>query len=73
MPRQGGQDISNDPRFLALQQEMVGLQNDLIVVQQMEDPRVAELEGALEASRSDAFKLNEEFKGVDGRFYKLKG
>jgi hypothetical protein len=67
-----GQDISNDPRFLALQQEMVGLQNDLIAVQQMEDPRVAQLEGALEASRSDALKLNDEFKGVLADFSNLK-
>ena len=68
----GGQDIANDPRFLALQQEMVGLQNDLIVAQQMEDPRILQLESALEASKSDAFKLNEEFKGVMSDFTKLR-
>jgi chromosome segregation ATPase len=68
----GGQDISKDPRFLALQQEMVGLQNDLIAAQQMQDPRVIQLEGALEASRNDALKLNEEFKGVMADFTKLK-
>jgi len=70
--RAGGQDISKDPRFLALQQEMVGLQNDLIAAQQMQDPRVLQLEGALEASREDALKLNEEFKGVMADFTKLR-
>ncbi len=68
----GGQDISNDPRFLALQQEMVGLQNDLIAAQQMKDPRIEQLEVALEDSRSDALKLNDEFKGVMEDFTKLK-
>jgi chromosome segregation ATPase len=68
----GGQDISKDPRFLALQQEMVGLQNDLIAAQQMQDPRVVQLEGALEASREDALKLNEEFKGVMADFTNLR-
>jgi chromosome segregation ATPase len=70
--RAGGQDISKDPRFLALQQEMVGLQNDLIAAQQMQDPRVVQLEGALEASRDDARKLNEEFKGVMADFTNLR-
>ena len=36
--------VSKDPRFLALQWEMVGLQNDLIAAQQMQDPRVVQLE-----------------------------
>ena len=67
-----GQDISQDPRFIALQQEMIGLQNDLIAVQQMEDPRVAQLEGALQASKADALKLNDEFKGVLADFSNLK-
>ena len=70
--RAGGQDISKDPRFLALQQEMVGLQNDLIAAQQMQDPRVVQLEGALEAIREDARKLNEEFKGVMADFTNLR-
>ena len=67
-----GQDISDDPRFLALQQEMIGLQNDLLAAQQMDDPRVLELEGALEASRSESNKLNAEFKGVLSDFTSLK-
>ena len=68
----GGQDISKDPRFLALQQEMIGLQNDLIAAQQMDDPRVIQLEGALEASRADAAQLNSEFKGVMADFTNLR-
>jgi chromosome segregation ATPase len=67
-----GQDISDDPRFLALQQEMIGLQNDLLAAQQMDDPRVLELEGALEASQSESNKLNAEFKSVLADFTSLK-
>ena len=40
-------DISNDPRFIDLQQEMLALQNDLITIQEMTDPRVKELEQKL--------------------------
>ena len=56
-------DISNDPRFIDLQQEMLALQNDLISIQEMADPRVKELEDKLQNSRDEGARLNDELLG----------
>ena len=69
--QQGG-DISNDPRFVELQQEMLALQSDLISIQEMADPRVKELEDKLRSSRDEGTRLNEELQGVMNEFSGLK-
>ena len=69
--QQGG-DISNDPRFVELQQEMLALQSDLISIQEMTDPRVKELEDKLRSSRDEGTRLNEELQGVMNEFSGLK-
>jgi chromosome segregation protein len=69
---QQGDDISNDPRFIELQQEMLALQSDLISIQEMTDPRVKELEDKLRTSRDEGTRLNEELQGVMSEFSGLK-
>ena len=69
---QQGSDISNDPRFVELQQEMLALQSDLISIQEMTDPRVKELEDKLRSSRDEGTRLNEELQGVMNEFSGLK-
>ena len=65
-------DISNDPRFIDLQQEMLALQNDLISIQEMTDPRVKELENKLQNSRDEGARLNDELLGVMNEFSTLE-
>ena len=65
-------DISNDPRFIELQQEMLALQNDLISIQEMTDPRVKELEDRLQKSRAEGARLNGELLEVVNEFSSLK-
>jgi chromosome segregation ATPase len=65
-------DISNDPRFIDLQQEMLALQNDLISIQEMTDPRVKELEDKLQNSRDEGSRLNDELLGVMSEFSALE-
>ncbi|MDA8989561.1 hypothetical protein N9H22_03760 [Opitutales bacterium] len=65
-------DISNDPRFIDLQQEMLALQNDLISIQEMADPRVKELEDKLQNSRDEGARLNDELLGVMNEFSSLE-
>ena len=65
-------DISNDPRFIDLQQEMLALQNDLISIQEMTDPRVKELESKLQNSRDEGARLNDELLGVMNEFSTLE-
>jgi len=69
---QQGSDISDDPRFVELQQEMLALQSDLISIQEMTDPRVKELEDKLRSSRDEGTRLNEELQGVMNEFSGLK-
>ena len=69
--QQGG-DISNDPRYVELQQEMLALQSDLISIQEMADPRVKELEDKLRSSRDKGTRLNAELQGVMNEFSGLK-
>ena len=66
-------DISSDPRFVELQQEMLALQNDLISIQEMADPRVKDLEAKLMDSRSQSARLKDELDGVINEFSGLKG
>ena len=65
-------DISQDPRFVELQEEMLALQNDLISAQGMDDSKVGDLQMKLQQSRDDAGRLNEELKAVMGDFSSLK-
>ena len=65
-------DISNDPRFIEIQQEMLALQNDLISIQQMTDPRVEELEKKLKDSRENGIRLNKDLGSVMSEFSSLK-
>ena len=65
-------DISNDPRFIDLQQEMLALQNDLISIQEMADPRVKELEDKLQNSRDEGARLNDELLGIMNEFSSLE-
>lgn len=65
-------DISQDPRFIELQEEMLALQNDLISAQGMDDSKVGDLQMKLQQSRDDAGRLNEELKAVMGDFSSLK-
>ena len=65
-------DISNDPRFIELQQEMLALQSDLISIQEMADPRVQELEQKLKDSRDEGVRLNTELQGVMNEFSNFK-
>ncbi len=67
-----GNDISNDPRFIELQQEMLALQNDLISIQQMTDPRVKELEEKLQDSKNQGSRIKDELQGVMNEFSNLK-
>jgi len=69
---QQGDDISNDPRFVELQQEMLALQSDLVSIQEMTDPRVKELEDKLRTSRDEGTRLNEELQGIMSEFSGLK-
>ena len=65
-------DISNDPRFIELQQEMLALQSDLISIQEMSDPRVKDLENKLRRSKEDGNRLSTELQGVMNEFSNLK-
>jgi chromosome segregation ATPase len=65
-------DISNDPRFIELQQEMLALQNDLISIQEMTDPRVKDLEDRLQKSQAEGSRLNGELSEVVNEFSSLK-
>lgn len=65
-------EISDDPRFIELQQEMLALQSDLLSIQQMADPRVRELEEKLKNSRDEGTRLNVELQGVMNEFSNLK-
>ena len=65
-------DLTQDPRFIELQQEMLALQNDLISAQGMDDSKAGELQMKLEQSRDDASRLNDELKAVMGDFSSLK-
>ena len=65
-------DISSDPRFIELQQEMLALQNDLISIQEMADPRVKDLEAKLMDSKSQSTRLKNELDGVINEFSGLK-
>ena len=65
-------DISNDPRFIELQQEMLALQSDLISIQEMTDPRVKDLENKLRRSKEDGNRLSAELQGVMNEFSNLK-
>ena len=65
-------DISNDPRFIELQQEMLALQNDLISIQEMTDPRVKDLEDRLQKSQAEGARLNGELLEVVNEFSSLK-
>lgn len=67
-----GNDISNDPRFVELQQEMLALQSDLLSIQEMTDPRVKELEEKLKNSKDEGLRLNTELQGVVNEFSNLK-
>ena len=67
-----GNDITNDPRFVELQQEMLALQSDLISIQEMTDPRVQELEEKLKNSKDEGLRLNTELQGVISEFSNLK-
>ena len=69
---QQGNDISNDPRFVELQQEMLALQSDLISIQEMTDPRVKELEEKLKVSRDEGNRLNGELQQIMSEFGGLK-
>jgi len=68
-----GNDISQDPRFIELQQEMLALQNDLISLQEMGDPRVKELEEQLNNSRNQSARINGELQDFMNQFANLKG
>jgi len=65
-------DISNDPRFIELQQEMLALQSDLISIQEMTDPRVKDLEDKLRRSKEDGNRLTTDLQGVMDEFSNLK-
>ena len=67
-----GNDISNDPRFVELQQEMLALQSDLISIQEMTDPRVKELEEKLKVSRDEGNRLSGELQQIMSEFGGLK-
>ncbi len=69
---QQGNDISNDPRFVELQQEMLALQSDLISIQEMTDPRVKELEEKLKVSRDEGNRLSGELQQIMSEFGGLK-
>ncbi len=65
-------DVTKDPKFVDLQQEMLVLQNDLISLQSMPDSRVRELEDKLAKSKSDTQVLNQELKAVMTEFSALR-
>ncbi len=67
----GPADYANDPNFIELQQEMLALQNELLMVQEMEDPRISEMEESLELSRADARRLTSEFQRVTAETERL--
>ena len=66
------QDIANNPIFRDLQNELAMLQQDLMVARDFVDPEVAKLQQALNASREDSQRLNEEFKMAMDDFGNIK-
>ena len=57
-----GIDFSNNPEFIALQQEMVALQNELLLLQDFEDPQVIELTETLDRNVANSEKLESELR-----------
>lgn len=72
MPSSQSQDVANSPVFRELQNELAMLQQDLMVARDLADPRVGELQQALNASREDSQRLNEEFKKAMDDFGNIK-
>ena len=66
------QDIANNPIFRDLQNELAMLQQDLMVARDFVDPEVTRLQQALNASREDSQRLNEEFKEAMDDFGNIK-
>ncbi len=65
-------DYSEDPRFLEMQKELMLLQDDLLAVRNIDNPKIEALQNELFASQNDSSRLNEEFKGAMADFVKIK-
>ena len=65
-------DYSDDPRFLEMQRELLLLQEDLLAVRNIDNPKIESLQNELIASQNDSSRLNEEFKGAMADFVEIK-
>jgi chromosome segregation ATPase len=65
-------DYSEDPRFLEMQTELMLLQEDLLAVRNIDNPKIESLQNELTLSQNDSARLNEEFKGAMADFVEIK-
>ena len=71
-PQPQRKNYSEDPRFIDMQNELVLLQQDLLAVRDLDNPKIKELQFELQSSQNDSAKLNDEFKGAMEDFGKIK-
>jgi hypothetical protein len=64
-------DFSNSPQFMELQEEMLALQNELIMLQDFNDPRLQDLKKSLDQSIEDSNYLEEELKNTKSELDRL--
>lgn len=64
-------DFSESPEFIDLQKEMVALQNELLMLQDYEDPRLAELEEALAGKKIEFNNLQSELTNTKSEYDRL--
>jgi len=71
-PQPQKKNYAEDPRFIDMQNELVLLQQDLLAVRDLDNPKIQELQFELQSSQNDSAKLNDEFKGAMEDFGKIK-
>ena len=72
VPQPQKKNYAEDPRFIDMQNELVLLQQDLLAVRDLDNPKIQELQFELQSSQNDSAKLNDEFKGAMEDFGKIK-